>query len=1458
MGVVYRARQLRLNRPCVLKMILAGAYAGAEATGRFLAEAEAVARLQHPNIVQIHHIGEADGLPLFELEYVPGGSLDRRLDGTPWPARRAAELIEPLARGVAEAHRQGIVHRDLKPGNVLLGADGSPKLTDFGLAKSLAAESGLTRTDSILGSPSYMAPEQAEGKNKVVGPLADVYALGAILYELLTGSPPFRGTTALEILEQVKNADPVQPSRLVPGLPRDAETIALRCLQKEPQKRYDSADAVAEELVRFLHDEPILARQQSELERGLRWARRHRGIAIMAAAFSLLLVLATVVSLVVARRMAVLAETNERAAKSEREAKLSAQSALKTADAQRDRAEHNLYVARIGQAESALRLLDWFTAGTLLDQCVPEAGRNDLRGWEWSFLNQWCRPELRTVTLPIGGYGNVIVPNVLAVSPDGRLLVVGCATAFAFAAGKNLSVPTYVLDLGDGKLERELAGHREWVLAIAFRPDGKRLATAGQEGTIKVRETATWRELSDVSGDAAPVLCLDWTPDGRRLASADQAGSVRLWDPEAGRTTARIAHKAQRVAWSPDGKRIATGSRDQVQIWEHAAAQANRRVLTSSGDSGLAWAPDGRRLACVGGDGSLSVWDSHTGQVVYSLKHARPLSSVAFSPAGNSLVTAGSEGIIRVLDSGSFEERAAQFPGCENVTSLAFSADGRRIVATGWAMKGVKIFDAERDPRGRGVVPWLDQLAALSFIGESERVRGIEWEAGRLASVSSRAGSVRHEATFPVTASKAWPRGDFAFDVEGRRLASPLERDRAVVGIWDTALGRLMATVDGDSGAVSAVAFSPDGKRLATGASDELTQMSSVKIWDLDSCRAVWTVDVGTRIVWSVALASDGHSVAAAGRTREQTGWVSVWDTKTDARLKTPDGLGMVKCVMFHPREALLAIGDVANTTVHLWDLAAGTLITRPGPRPSCCVNFTPDGKRLASLGYDGSVHLGDPRTGEELLVLRSFGPPPGGGGWTPRLAFSADGSRIAAHTAHYLNFWDAGPPLASPSDPYPDDLAGWLRRSRFYAARCEEPAALAALERAVAIPTDRPEPWISHGLAPEILPRQAERAIARGLAVDCADPVAWLLCARELERSDRKREAEIARKKAQLAAEKRLSAGSTDEPAAWVLADVLARGLAALRDGNWTILEPLEMTSAGGAKLTQLPDGSILASGDNPDTDTLTVVARTECTGITGLRLEILPDQSLPALGPGRDVSGHLRLSGLRVAVASGDDRSRAKAVAFADAFATCDGPDDRLSSPRGPIDESDGTRWDIGRQRGLRNAIAFKTAAPVDAPAGSTWIIRLECRDGSDKQCTLGRFRLSVTSGPVTLFETALHKKLTEPEWNGWTRLGVVYFLHEDWQAAAAALTTAANAPGATATERLLLALALYHLNRRDEARRYFEGGVDWLRHTSADVTLRAIAVEAAALISGISRSQAEAMAFLDPVFPILPFAP
>jgi serine/threonine protein kinase len=273
MGVVYKARQVALNRLVALKMVLAGGHAGAVARARFRREAEAAARLQHPNIVPIYEIGEAAGRPFFSLEYVEGGSLDQKSGGAPLPARSAAELVEGLARAIHHAHQAGIVHRDLKPANVLLSADGTPKVSDFGLAK-LLEEQGPTLSGDILGTPSYMAPEQAAGK-KDIGPASDVYALGAILYELLTGRPPFRGEDHLETLAQVCSQEPVPPRDLQPKVPRDLETICCKCLQKRVAARYATALELAEDLQRFLRHEPIRARPVTALEKLWRWARRH-------------------------------------------------------------------------------------------------------------------------------------------------------------------------------------------------------------------------------------------------------------------------------------------------------------------------------------------------------------------------------------------------------------------------------------------------------------------------------------------------------------------------------------------------------------------------------------------------------------------------------------------------------------------------------------------------------------------------------------------------------------------------------------------------------------------------------------------------------------------------------------------------------------------------------------------------------------------------------------------------------------------------------------------------------------------------------------------------------------------------------------------------------------------------------------------------------------------------------
>ena len=283
MGVVYRARHLRLDRPVALKMLLAGSYAGQEERERFQREAEAVAGLRHANIVQLYDAGDLDGRPYFTMEFVEGGSLAQKIAGMPQPARPSAALVAQVAEAVQFAHQSGIVHRDLTPANILLATDGTPKVTDFGLARRLEGGSGLTLSGVPMGTPSYMAPEQARGEKGAVGPATDVYALGAILYEMLTGRPPFRAETSTGTLQQVLHDDPVPPSRLNPGVPRDLATICLKCLSKEPQRRYASAAALAEDLRRFLRGESIAARPAGPLERLARWARRSPAAAALLA-----------------------------------------------------------------------------------------------------------------------------------------------------------------------------------------------------------------------------------------------------------------------------------------------------------------------------------------------------------------------------------------------------------------------------------------------------------------------------------------------------------------------------------------------------------------------------------------------------------------------------------------------------------------------------------------------------------------------------------------------------------------------------------------------------------------------------------------------------------------------------------------------------------------------------------------------------------------------------------------------------------------------------------------------------------------------------------------------------------------------------------------------------------------------------------------------------------------------
>jgi tetratricopeptide (TPR) repeat protein len=352
MGVVYQARDLCLQRLVALKMVLAAAHVTAERLARFRGEAEAIARLQHPNVVQIYEVGEHEGLPFFAMEHVPGGTLERRLGGIPHPAPGAAVLVEHLARAVQAAHECGVIHRDLKPANVLLASDGTPKIADFGLAKRLGDSGPRTASGAILGTPNYMAPEQAMGQRAEAGPAADIYSLGTILYEALTGRPPFLGITVHDTLLQVVRQEPVPPRRLNPAVPRDLETVCLHCLHKQPERRYASAGALADDLARFRRGEPVAARPVGTVERGWRWCRRNPAIAALAAAVLVALLAGTVVSW----RFAVQADARaeqERLARQRADSQTAlAQRNLKRALAAEGRATQKAELAALRQQEA--------------------------------------------------------------------------------------------------------------------------------------------------------------------------------------------------------------------------------------------------------------------------------------------------------------------------------------------------------------------------------------------------------------------------------------------------------------------------------------------------------------------------------------------------------------------------------------------------------------------------------------------------------------------------------------------------------------------------------------------------------------------------------------------------------------------------------------------------------------------------------------------------------------------------------------------------------------------------------------------------------------------------------------------------------------------------------------------------------------------------------------------------
>jgi eukaryotic-like serine/threonine-protein kinase len=1029
MGVVFRARQLSLNRIVALKFIHPGKLNSSEAVRRFQIEAEATASLDHPNIVPIYEVGEHQGQPYFSMALMAGGTLADRLEhrkskikdekGSPrgiratgaqpdaggfipqgerllassllYPPASAAKLLTTIARAVQHAHKRGILHRDLKPGNIVFDAHDQPHLTDFGLAKVLATESHLTLTADVLGSPHYMAPEQAEGKRQPLTTATDIYSLGCILYELLAGRPPFQGETALEVLRQVREQEPRLVRGFNPAVDRDLETICLKCLQKDPQRRYGSVEALADDLERWIRQEPIQARSVSRAARLWLWCRRKPAMA------ALLVLLHLTGALGLAGVLWQWGEARRQAARADTQARNTSQS--------QQQSRRLLYASDMNLAQQSLKLNNLGKARRLLDRHRPQPGEEDLRDWEWRYLWQLTRSSaLVTLTnRPVRGFS-------VSFSPDGTRLAVGWIDGHvdlwdvpgrrwvraltdreyshqgrvAFSPVRNLLAATsdpkvvalYDLDSGRESVLWRAPDQGAWdVRDLAFSPDGSRLVIyAGSEREIG---DAVWvvNASSSQIESRQPTVFSDTfhhgaarlSPDNRRLYLArsdalnrrysiqclDLTTGQELWQTESQRDYGLTA-----LDISPDGQLLASGSGFEdptIRVWD---AATGRRLVRLDGHTGwvcrLAFTKDGRRLISAATDQSIRFWDTSNWTETKVLRgHTDEVHAVAISETAQFVASVGKDGNLLLWkeDGESAAEGYSRLPedlGLNQVLPL----DHSRVLLLP-SDKPPELIDLKRDflpvslpeiGSSADVLGWFGTNLLCHWNGTNQ-ILVRDWQGSEFiprGAITLDSGIRPNGVAYnPARQLLAWAEGTNSTSVYLASLAAPGRR----------------IELRGDVPGLVPLHFSEDGNYLAA-------------TKGRDSLRA-WNVETG-----QIVASSDGiiraATFAAGGRV------------------------------------LVVAIGKGNDHEIGFYDLA------HPGRAPrrvpgrnylSVSLAVSPDGGLVASSTHGGLVRLFDPAKGEWIEDLHGHLNAVNG------IAFSADGRRLisAGSAREAIKLWDVG-----------------------------------------------------------------------------------------------------------------------------------------------------------------------------------------------------------------------------------------------------------------------------------------------------------------------------------------------------------------------------------------------------------------------------------------------------------------
>ncbi len=1030
-GTVYRGRDIQLQRTVAIKVPRSGQLATDEDEDRFIREARNVAQLQHPGIVPVFEVGRSDTFPYIVSEFVQGITLADALTARKFGFRESAKLVAQIAAALQHAHVQGVVHRDLKPSNIMLTADDSPRVMDFGLAKRDAGEITMTVEGQVLGTPAYMSPEQASGQAHHVDGRSDIYSLGGILYELLTGDLPFRGNQRM-LLHQVLNDEPRSPRTLNDRIPRDLETICLKAMAKEPGRRYQTAQALGDDLANYLAGQPITARPIGRMERSWRWCRRNPRAALLTCSVALLLATAAVTSTIAAAQFARARNTALAAAEQEQLLRASADRAREAAvaagnlaDKQRlaaeeetRRANRNLYTNQIQLAQRCWEEGD--SAGC--KRMLNDAARFASSGFEWRYLNGLMNTAL--LTIPDAG-----VTAGPIVSPDGHTVATGHANHVVRIWDAETFQPVF-----------EMKGQGSAVEALTFSADGSELLTL-------------CRNSQPTQINSPELILTHWE------LSRQRSVRVQTIDAQALISFHVSPNSIGRAAFSPDGRLLILPSEDRAVLWDVQAGKGlyelTRNIDTF--DSSAAISPDCRFVA-LGEEGYITIWDAKTGQLTQTLKGLQgAVRALRFRPDSAMLLAGDSKGNLFEYEVKTGLPRRTARLSEGGILSAVYGAKGSRIAFTD-SNRMVTVVDeskwtSARTYRGHTTPAYgLAYCPTTGLLVSAGRSELFMWDpeqeqtaAIRFASEGNGPGSNSELAVSPDGQMLAIARGyeihfcdsrtgelrglvggytgfagsfaAIAFGSQGRLLASAT--GGRGVRLWNVHKGELdKVLADGlrDRYFMSAgiLAFDTANERLAF----QKQENAGLQIWDLRSNQALSVVGESPPITCA-AFSPDGSCIVTGHDDHK----IRIWDPVKGTVLRDLSGhAGSITNLAFDNQGQRLASSS-ADKTAAIWDAAAWRrLVVFEGHSdPVTAVTFSPDARRLATGSWDGTVRIWDVETGTELYRLK------GHNGAVRHAAFHPGGEELFSMSATELRIWHAPSEPPTVSEKLADHLVSQL-----------------------------------------------------------------------------------------------------------------------------------------------------------------------------------------------------------------------------------------------------------------------------------------------------------------------------------------------------------------------------------------------------------------------------------------------